>query len=358
MRSASFRKARRTQTIDTTVHTTGRNGCETSRKLRAGHYQGPLDLDFIALISLVVESKKSGNGQRFRPQGFRFESRQVIIPLTKRIQLCEYDPYALVSASEMYFRASRFIKVMETTARLAMTVQIKVVPQSSVFRECMAEDLDSLAEQLGELGMGRQQALALELSEFIRKHEKLPSLRGITQLRDLVHHDLERWSFLPMSPASAAYFEPKEPLFGDDVLAQFPGVWQDIEEAGKCLALSRWTASVFHLMRVLEHGLPWMANRAGITEDLSYENWHNIIERIQSRIADIGTWSKGPVKQEALRAYSDTATEFAYFKDAWRNHVAHKRLSFDEAGAKRVFSHVKAFMQQLATLPRLSDGLD
>ena len=46
-----------------------------------------------------------------------------------------------------------------------------------------------------------------------------------------------------------------ESLFGKDVRVAFPSAIIDIEEAGKCLAFERWTACVFHLMRVMETGL-------------------------------------------------------------------------------------------------------
>jgi len=48
-------------------------------------------------------------------------------------------------------------------------------------------------------------------------------------------------------------------LFGDDVAKKFPSASVDIEEAGKCLALDRGTATVFHLMRAMEVGLRALA---------------------------------------------------------------------------------------------------
>ena len=44
-------------------------------------------------------------------------------------------------------------------------------------------------------------------------------------------------------------------LFGDQVAVKFPSASFDIEEAGKCLALDRSTATIFHLVRIIETGL-------------------------------------------------------------------------------------------------------
>ena len=50
-------------------------------------------------------------------------------------------------------------------------------------------------------------------------------------------------------------YEQDEPLFGAVVQSKFPAASFEIDEAGKCIALGRYTASVFHLMRVLEIGI-------------------------------------------------------------------------------------------------------
>ncbi len=53
------------------------------------------------------------------------------------------------------------------------------------------------------------------------------------------------------------------------------------------------------------------------------------------------------------QAYSQAATTFRHFKDAWRNHVSHSRIDYDENKAGRIFDSVKLFMQDAAALPAL-----
>src|SRR5262249_36883249 len=48
-------------------------------------------------------------------------------------------------------------------------------------------------------------------------------------------------------------------LFGEQSCNAFPSSIRDIEEAAKCLVVGRSTASVFHLMRVMEIGLRSLA---------------------------------------------------------------------------------------------------
>jgi hypothetical protein len=46
--------------------------------------------------------------------------------------------------------------------------------------------------------------------------------------------------------------------------------------------------------------------------------------------------------------YGSAASHFFFVKEAWRNHVAHTRVSYNEREAGDVLSHVKAFMATVA----------
>ena len=52
----------------------------------------------------------------------------------------------------------------------------------------------------------------------------------------------------------AGYYEQEE-LFGSEVHTNFESTRDDVKEAGNCYATGRYTACVFHCMRVLEKGL-------------------------------------------------------------------------------------------------------
>jgi hypothetical protein len=59
------------------------------------------------------------------------------------------------------------------------------------------------------------------------------------------------------------------------------------------------------------------------------------------------------VQKPSLKFYSQAGIEFRYFKDAWRNRVAHARADYDKYQALGIISHVHDFMTQLST--RLSE---
>jgi cell fate (sporulation/competence/biofilm development) regulator YlbF (YheA/YmcA/DUF963 family) len=162
--------------------------------------------------------------------------------------------------------------------------------------------------------------------------------------------------FLHIESQRRETYEQKEPLFGKPVADSFNAANRDIAAAGRCLALDEPTACVFHLMRVLEHGLRALAEKVGLDNDaMAHENWQNVIDQIEKKIRALDSLTKGPAKVDRLKNYSAAAVQFRYFKDAWRNHVSHARESYDPREAESVFIHVKEFMQHLTV--NASDGL-
>ena len=175
--------------------------------------------------------------------------------------------------------------------------------------------------------------------------------RRLDDLSERLSDEFASILFLSVRPELAAYYD-KVNLFGDSVAANFPSAAFDIEEAGKCLALGRGTACVFHLMRVLEVGLYAMAKQFNVTPE---ENWHNAIEQIQSevnRLAKTSTGSKSPWKKawkDRVEFYSEAAVQFMYIKEAWRNRGAHAGKVYTLEKARSIFNHVCELMKHLAT---------
>jgi hypothetical protein len=168
-----------------------------------------------------------------------------------------------------------------------------------------------------------------------------------TQLQRTIQWEMEEKLFMYIPPTRAERFNLPE-AFGADVARNFPSATFDIWEAGNSFAAGRSTACVFHLMRVLELGLIPFATIFGVPADR--ENWHPIIERIESKIRDMG---KDPNKlldwKEKQESYSQIANSFMFFKDAWRNYTAHARGKYIEDEADAIYRNVGSFMKRLAS---------
>lgn len=143
--------------------------------------------------------------------------------------------------------------------------------------------------------------------------------------------------------------DPLEPLWSP-VFAKFPSTAYDAKEAFKCFALGRNTASVFHLMRVLELGLTALGKAFSVS--LAHTNWQPAIDQIESAVRGMHKdpiWKVQPDCKEQQEFYSQAVSHFGVLKDAWRNYTAHVRGKYDEQEAADIMTSVRAFMQKLST---------
>lgn len=160
------------------------------------------------------------------------------------------------------------------------------------------------------------------------------------ELISTMQDELAAHVFMYIEPTKTAFYS-KPQLFGKEVAERFPSAAFDIEEAGKCLALNRGTACVFHLMRVMEVALYALGNDLSI--DKLQENWHNAIDQIENAIRGL------PKADERKQSYSDVAAHFMHVKEAWRNRTAHGNQVYPDEKAEQIFDNVKGLMQVLAT---------
>ena len=170
-------------------------------------------------------------------------------------------------------------------------------------------------------------------------------------LVSLIQKEMQGIAFLYIPAHETKFFASKDApyLFGEEVYIAFPSTHYDVSEAGACLATSRPTASVFHLMRVLELGLGSLGSMFGVS--LEHTNWAPAIEAIEKRIREIkqdSQWKALDNIKEIQEQYSQSASYFWTFKDAWRNYTMHSRGKYTEEEAEQLFINIRAFMQKLA----------
>jgi hypothetical protein len=169
-------------------------------------------------------------------------------------------------------------------------------------------------------------------------------------LSEAIEDQLQRRHFIFVPVSRSEYYDAPDKIFPKEILEQFPSVEYDAIETCRCYAARRNTASVFHSMGVLQKGLYALANQLSVAfpEGLELENWQNVIERIEKKIRELDALKKGQQKDATLKFYSEAAVQFRYFKDAWRNHVAHLREVYDADQAHSILLHVRDFMKELA----------
>lgn len=143
------------------------------------------------------------------------------------------------------------------------------------------------------------------------------------------------------------FYEPEKPLFGDLVASGYPSAYQEIEEAGKCLALGRATACVFHLMRTMEIGIRAVAKGLKIPDPTksAERNWAFILRKVREAIEARQRW-----RRKADKAfYEEAAAHLDSVKNPWRNATMHVQKTYTEEEAENIFYIVRAFMMKIAS---------
>lgn len=216
--------------------------------------------------------------------------------------------------------------------------------------------LSDLTQKLIEIGSALCSSgfpLSGKLVENLSSKKSLTAQEMTNLVRELssrIQDEVSFGIFLKIPSDLEKYYDPKGVLFGQEVADRFNSAIDDVDEAGKCLALGRGTACVFHLMRIMEAGLKSVAKALGIPYAPSWESYlKQINDRIEQKYKKKGVQWK---KDEPF--FRDVAAHLQAVKVAWRNPTMHIERSYNAEQAEEVFNATKGFMRHIAT--RLQEG--
>jgi hypothetical protein len=171
-------------------------------------------------------------------------------------------------------------------------------------------------------------------------------------LQERMIDELQALTILELSPQDAEYYN--SPRKGwENLITRFPDIASDVEEAGKCFALSRYTAAVYHSVQIIESGLIVFGGFLQVSDPLS--GW----TAVTAAMSNIVNKKKHEERSEFERA------NFAFIeqmhgtveslKNAWRNKVSHSQnkltlmtKDFSQEIADDILHATKAFMRRLA----------
>ncbi|HEY2849107.1 MAG TPA: hypothetical protein VGI97_04465 [Gemmatimonadaceae bacterium] len=129
------------------------------------------------------------------------------------------------------------------------------------------------------------------------------------------------------------------------VLDAFPDLATDIDEAGKCFGTGRFTACVFHLMRVMERGVGEFGKLLGLTITQESE-WATILNTVDAKVDAM------PKSDKTRQQIAETSSLLHAVKLAWRNPAMHPKATYTEEEANRIIEAVSTYMRDLADLKK------
>lgn len=179
--------------------------------------------------------------------------------------------------------------------------------------------------------------------EFSYQHFDEFAADLLLRLRD----ELELTKFVHIESGRIQFYDPTEPLFGQLVAANYPTAYLEVEEAGKCLALGRSTACVFHLMRTMEVGIRAIAQGLKIPDPVkpAEKNWGAILRKIREAIDARQRWRRKADKD----FYEEALAHLDAVRNPWRNATMHVEKTYTEEEAENILYIVRAFMTKLAS---------
>lgn len=169
--------------------------------------------------------------------------------------------------------------------------------------------------------------------------------RNVDYLVMCFHDQLNAKHGLFLNNEEARLYHSQEPLFGKDVFEKFNDAARDIAESGKCLALGRNTACVFHLMLAMERALRVMAKKieANVYDKHgNFDRWAVIVGNVKAAIPSL------PKKKQD--AWTEAHNLLWGVGKVWRNETMHPAEAYSDQEARDVFNAVKIFMTCLADL--------
>lgn len=227
---------------------------------------------------------------------------------------------------------------------------VPVLPRDErvvIYKSCKV--LHVAANSLGMVAAKAAADRAMERFDKLFSHSGALDAHRLSQVVEIIGQlifvfgdELQRQRLMIMTEVQVRHFEAVSP-FGDQVGAAFPTASFDISEASKCRAFERWTASVMHLMRVLEIGLRALARFHDVAPEA---NWNMVLNQIEAKTRETTKRSHGV---EAEQWAAEAATHLRFVKNAWRNQASHALTTYDEERAVTIFDGARSFMQHLAS---------
>ena len=113
----------------------------------------------------------------------------------------------------------------------------------------------------------------------------------------------------------------KNPRKGwEEIVGRFPNALDDIEEARKCYALSRYAASVFHSVEVVECGLLELGQLIGVKDP--HSGWTAVTNELR-KIVTKEYKERTDFERTHFEFLEQIEGTVEALKNAWRNKISH-----------------------------------
>lgn len=253
------------------------------------------------------------------------------------------------------FCAEDFCRATNIIAQFRQQVYAGVLPSDSAY-SVVGGELGSLQAHCEALGLSSTLAQLKRVKEaFIDARGYPPNVKdfadAIMEISTRLVDELEAKNLYAVAAERNIYI--KENRFAKSAVDRLPDAIPDMDEAARCFAFERPTATIFHLMRVTEYALNAIADLLGIQDH--NPTWEPIIRKIDAELKL--DYSKRQYKgdQDLL---ANMSTHLHAVKTAWRNKTMHVEKINTMEHAKEIYDATCGLMRYMGdNLPKRKLGI-
>lgn len=248
----------------------------------------------------------------------------------------------------LYVYSNAFVTVMDNISHIAgmIEVQAAATPKLKISAEHQknlipwVKKLDVL---LTKIEAPAARAAARDAIVLLKTGDAAagPIAAALDQIISRFQAELEGKDLILLTAEETRLITKADSAFGDAVSDAFPAAIEDISEASKSLALARYTAVVFHLMRAMECAVQELSTALKIPNP--DREWGKLLSDMEAKI-------KAMPKGDAKDSWSESHAHLYHVKQAWRNKTMHPKRTYTEEEAYGVFNAARSFMRHLAPL--------
>lgn len=159
------------------------------------------------------------------------------------------------------------------------------------------------------------------------------------ELRKALTIECEDERFFRVKSDAITYYEQNQ--FSKDAQGKLPKMLDNMEEAGKCFALARFTACAFHLMRITEAGLKALTSHYSL--QITDRNWANHIRALKDHVKTLAD-PKEKMQLDNIIGYIEA------LKIVDRNPMIHIEKDYNPEQAKFLFDGIKNLTDAICAL--------
>lgn len=167
----------------------------------------------------------------------------------------------------------------------------------------------------------------------------------LTNLKNLIIYQLQSILFFHIPTHRAEYYNNLSNW--QVVIDRYPNLITNIDESGKCLALGRYTASVYHLALALETGVQELGTICSINS--RDQVWGKITKAIQDYV------DNNIINKKLKEHWTQVLAYLNNVRIAWRNTTMHPKNTYTEDEAIAIYAALRSFMIDMTT--KINDKL-